>query len=463
MPTPVVRALLSITVLWAVALSAPTEIAHGQTPVTPADRTALGLTVYSGFAQVRDTRSVPGGEIVWTGFPSSIDPGTIFLTRNGDRVPADFLGVASGDATQPRALYAAHLGQPVVLVAQDGREIPAEVVSEAPVFRAGDRLILDWQGHVEIPTDGAGPFARGIRWRTAGSGAGPLTMSYLADGLAWSADYTAILDETGPIELTGSVTIDNQTDLAYPDAQVQLVAGDVRRGGAPPPQPRFAMAEARVADADAAALPEREALGDVHLYTLSQPVTVGAEETVRAALFRDASVDIEREYVLRGQRFWYQSQHPGFPPRENPEVWLHFRNEGLAGAGEPLPGGILHTYRRDESGALQFTGDGSIPDTPDGERIDVVIGRAFDLVAERVQTDFRRLDERTHESAWRITIRNRSAEDRTVQVYEPLSGDATIVEESQAHDRIDANTVRWSVAVESGGESVLTYRVRTTF
>ncbi|MGH7564217.1 MAG: DUF4139 domain-containing protein [Gemmatimonadota bacterium] len=462
MPTRVVRALLPITALWTAAFSAPPETAHGQTRVTPAERTSLGVTVYSGFAQIRDTRPVAGeGEILWTGFPSSIDPGTILLTRDGERVTPDVLGVRSGSAIEPRALYAAHLGQPVVLVAEDGREIPAEIVSEAPVFRAGDRLILDWQGHVELPTDGAGPIGRGIRWRAAGPGEGPLTMSYLADGLAWSADYTAIFDEGGPIELTGSVTIENRTDLAYPDARIQLVAGDVRRGGAGAPQPRFAMAEARVADA--APVPEREALGDVHLYTLPEPVTLGAEETVRTPLFQDATVDVEREYVLRGQRFWYQSEHPGFPPRENPEVWLHFRNQGLAGAGEPLPAGILHVYRRDEGGALQFAGDGSIPDTPDGERIDVVIGSAFDLVAERVQTDFRRLDQNTHESAWRITIRNRSTEDRTVQVYEPLPGDATIVEESQSHERIDADTVRWPVPVESGGESTLTYRVRTTF
>ncbi len=461
MPTLVVRALVAITVLWAATLSA-LPAAHGQTRVTPADRTTLGLTVYSGFAQIRDTRTVAGGgEIVWTGFPSSIDPGTILLTRDGERIASEFLGVTRG-AIQPRALYAAHLGQPVVLVAQDGREIAAEIVSEAPIFRTGDRLILDWQGHVEIPAVGTDPIEPGIRWRATGSG-GAVTMTYLADGLAWSADYAAILDEGGPIELTGSVTIDNRTDHAYPEARIQLVAGDVRRGGAGPPQPRFAVAEAGVADAEAARVPDREALGDVHLYTLPEPVTIGAEETVRTPLFRDTSVDIDREYVLRGQRFWYQAEHPGFPPRENPEVWLHFRNEGLAGAGEPLPEGILHVYRRDESGALQFVGDGSIPDTPDRERIDVAIGSAFDLVAERVQTDFRQLDPRTHESAWQITIRNRSAEDRTVHVYEPLAGDATIVEESRSHERIDADTVRWTVPVEARGESVLTYRVRTTF
>lgn len=457
MSTRVIPALLALPIMLPATLSGP---ALGQSLVEPSDRSALELTVYRGFAQVRDTRDVPAGEVVWTGFPASIDPGTLILTRDGDPVPLEQVGIRSS-ALDPGSLYAARLGEPVVLVAEDGREIPASVVSETPVFRAGERLILDWPGHVELPAAAAAAVGRSIRWRAA-AGRGASTLHYLADGFAWSADYTAVLDEAGPVSLSGTVTIDNGTDIAWPDARVQVVAGEVRRGGGPrPPMPRMAMAEARF-EADEAA-PEREALGDVHLYTLSQPVTIGARETVRTPLFAATAVDVEREYVLRGQRFWYQGEHPGLPPRESPEVWLHFRNDGLAGAGEPLPDGVLHVYRRDRRGTLQFAGDASVPDTPDGERIDVVTGRAFDLVAERVQVEFRRLDPRSHESAWRITIRNRSAEDREVQVYEPLPGDATIVEESRAHERIDADTVRWTVPVEAGGESVLTYRVRTAF
>ena len=441
------------------ALAAPL---HAQTRVTPADRTSLELTVYAGFAQVRDTRSgAAEGEAVWTGFPGSIDPGTILLTRNGEPAEVTLLGVRSVPLDE-RSLYAIHVGEPVVLVAQDGRQITAELVSEAPVFQAGDRLILDWPGHVELPVGAAAALGREIRLLAATTGAGPLTLSYLADGLAWSADYTAILEERGRVELAGSVTIDNHTDFIYPDARIQLVAGEVRRGGGPgPPEPRVALAEARLETDET--VPARQVLGDVHLYTLPRPVTVGAMETVRTPLFASVTVNVEREYVLRGQRFWYQGEHPGVPPRENPDVWLRFRNRNLAGRGEPLPAGLLHVYRRDDRGTLQFAGEGSILHTADGERIDVVIGNAFDLVAERVQTEFRRLDPTTHESAWKITIRNRSKESRTVQVYEPLAGEATIVEESRPHERVDANTVRWAVPIEAGGESVLTYRVQTRF
>jgi len=437
--------------------------ALGQASIGPTDRESLELTVYEGFAQVRDTRRATGGpgDVVWTGFPASLDPGTVVLLRDDAQLPLDELRVRTS-SLDPLAVYSAHLGEPVLLTGEDGSQIQAEIVSEAPIFRAGDRLILDWEGRVEIPGVPAGTVERALRWSGGASGDGLLTLSYLADGFGWRADYTALLENGGRVQLGGSVTIDNGTDLGYPEARIQLVAGDVRRGGGGPRPLPYAMAEARVADADAT-LPSREALGDVHLYTLPDPVTVGARETVRATLFESASIDVEREYVLRGQPYWYQAGHPGIPPRENPEVWLHFRNEDLAGEGDPLPEGILHVYRRDSAGRLQFAGDGSVPPTPDGERVDVTIGSAFDLVAERVQTQFRQLDANTHESAWQITIRNRSGDDRTVAVYEPLTGDAVIVEESRPHERIDADTVRWSVPVEAGGETVLTYRARTRF
>ena len=436
--------------------------ALAQTRISPADREALELTVYEGFAQVRDTRRAAGGEggVVWTGFPGSLDPGTIVALRDGVPFVLDELSVRTS-SLDPLAVYAAHLGERVLLLGEDGSEVPAELVSEAPIFQAGDRLILGWQGRVEIPGVRAGTVERGLRWN-GDPGAGSLTLSYLADGFGWRADYTAVLADGGPVELGGTVTIDNGTDHGFQDVRVRLVAGDVRRGGGGPRPLPYAMAEARVADAEAS-IPSREALGDVHLYTLPEPVTVGPRETVRATLFEDAPVEVQREYVLRGQSYGYQAGHPGIPPRENPEVWLHFRNEGLAGPGDPLPAGTLHAYRRDGAGRLQFAGDGSVPPTPDGERVDVTIGSAFDLVAERVQMDFRQLDPNTTESAWEITIRNRSGDDRTVAVYEPLAGDVVIVEQSRDHERIDADTVRWNVPVEAGGESVLSYRVRTRF
>ncbi|HET6363190.1 MAG TPA: DUF4139 domain-containing protein, partial [Gemmatimonadota bacterium] len=83
--------------------------------------------------------------------------------------------------------------------------------------------------------------------------------------------------------------------------------------------------------------------------------------------------------------------------------------------------------------------------------------------AERVQTDYRQLDPRTFESAWRIEIRNRGESDASVLVVEQMPGlEWTIVEESHPHEQVDVQTVRWTIQVPAEGAATLTYRVRVT-
>lgn len=455
---------LVLVFLIACSLSAP-PATPAQTLITPADRSALELTVYSGFAQVRDTRraNLSGGAAVvtWTGVPSSLDPGTILLTADGRPATVRMLSFA-GERSDPESILSRHVGQEVILVGSDGQRISATLVSpDGPVFRVGDHLVLGWKGHIEVPAAPEGEIAeRAIRFQIdAPDGSTTLAADYLADALSWSADYVAVLeDDATAMRLEGRVTVENGTDFAYPDAGLRLVAGDLRReGGGPIPFPTPRMAEmAARSDADI----ERAPLGDYHLYSLAEPVTIGALETVQLPLFEARSVAVQREYALGGQMYFFHGRYPEPPEPQHPEIRLAFTND-FAGR-DPLPAGTLHTYTEGDDGRRVFTGDATIPGTPTGERIDVTIGSAFDLVAERTQTDYQQLDPNTHESAWRIEIRNRGETARTVTVYEPLAGDWTIVEESAPHQRLDAQMVRWMIPVPAGAESVLTYRVRAT-
>jgi hypothetical protein len=50
-----------------------------------------------------------------------------------------------------------------------------------------------------------------------------------------------------------------------------------------------------------------------------------------------------------------------------------------------------------------------------------------------------------------------------VEVVEAFPGEWTILEESRPHERVDARTARWEVAVPAGGSATLTYRVRVAY
>jgi hypothetical protein len=445
----------------ALLLAAPA--AYAQIVTAPASaRTELGLTVYDGFAVIRETRSIAGGtaaSILWPGVPPTLDPGTVVLRANGRTLEVDRqLWEAPLSAS---AALASAVGSPVTLLGEDGSRIQAELESaDGPTFRSGDRLVVGWPGAIELPSPPDAVAGGALRWELAEAPPSTLTAAYLADGLSWAADYTAVLDDDA-MSLDGFVSVQNGTGLAFPDVLLQLVAGEVRRAGAGGgPQPvAMRMAEMAVSDADVGQAP----LGDVHLYTLDRPVTLSAQGATRISLFHAARVPMRREYVLSGQPWWYQSPAPDLPSIEHPQVRIRFENEGIAGTDEPLPAGAIHTWRTDERGRLQFSGGAFVPHTAAGEDVAVTIGAAFDIVAERVQTDYRQLDPRTFESAWRIEIRNRGRTDASVLVVETMPGfEWTIVEESLAHERIDAQVVRWTVPVPARGATTLTYRVRVT-
>jgi hypothetical protein len=125
----------------------------------------------------------------------------------------------------------------------------------------------------------------------------------------------------------------------------------------------------------------------------------------------------------------------------------------------PLPKGTVRVYKKDNAGAEQFAGEDSIDHTPKDERVKLFVGEAFDVVADRTQTQWRMLSPRESESSYKIAIRNRKDENVTVTVREPVGGDWKLLESSVEGKKLDAGTLEFSVPVPKGKEAVLTYRV----
>lgn len=87
-------------------------------------------------------------------------------------------------------------------------------------------------------------------------------------------------------------------------------------------------------------------------------------------------------------------------------------------------------------------------------------GEAFDVVAERRQTDYEVLGSCSSESAWEIQVRNHKDEDVRVSLVEPASGDWEIVSASRDHERVDQHTFVFTVDVPARGQETVSYTVR---
>ena len=89
------------------------------------------------------------------------------------------------------------------------------------------------------------------------------------------------------------------------------------------------------------------------------------------------------------------------------------------------------------------------------------VGRAFDVEADRVQTDFQAVagGRYDREAAFRIEVRNHKATVIQVRLREPGPGDWKLLESSIPGTRIDSGTLGFELSVPSGGTAEVTYRV----
>jgi hypothetical protein len=174
-------------------------------------------------------------------------------------------------------------------------------------------------------------------------------------------------------------------------------------------------------------------------------------------------VSVEKTYVYRPARVSWFSAMPGADKTGKVGVYLNLDNSKKNGMGMPLPKGVVRVYKKDDDESLQFVGEDAIDHTPKDERVRVKVGEAFDIVAERIQTNYKVLSDDLYESSYKITLRNHKDEDVVVQVVESIPGDWTVTEKSHDYEKETSDRVRFDIPVKSNGEAVLTYTVRIRY
>jgi hypothetical protein len=215
--------------------------------------------------------------------------------------------------------------------------------------------------------------------------------------------------------------------------------------------------------ADAGGQPFQEkAFFEYHIYDLQRKVTVKDNQTKQINLLEVPGIPAEKEMTVEGGFPAFYYAQPGQPQKLDVNVSVKFKNSKENGAGMPLPEGILRVYKKDSDASLQFVGEDRIGHTPKNEEVRVKIGKAFDVVAERVQKDYEKISDHVHESEWEISLRNHKKEPVTVVILESVSGEWKVLKNSHSYKKVDAATLRFDVTVAPEKEEKASYRVRVT-
>jgi hypothetical protein len=462
----------------------PAFLAAQETATTLKDQKALAVTIYNdNLALVKDTREVrlPKGEarLAFEEVSAQIRPETALL-RNLT-APKDFWVTEQNfdfDLLTPQKLLDKYVGRQVTVVrsvpnadsagSKEVRE-PATVLAtnSGVVLQFADRIETSIPGRIVYPGVPANLRARPtlvISLHSGAEKAQQLELSYLTGGLSWRADYVANLaPDEKTLDLSGWVTLTNQSGAAYPDATLQLVAGDVNRVQDRKPV-MYEMARMAAAPPPPSQMKE-EGLFEYHLYTLDRPTTLAVNQTKQVALLSANSVPARKEYVLQGQNYYYSGSYGDLGATQKVGVFVAFDNKESSRLGMPLPKGIIRVYKRDREGRAQFVGEDQIDHTPKNEQVRMKLGDAFDITAHRKQTDYKNLGRQgkfnnVSESAYEIVLKNAKKEPVTVSVLEPLPGDWEMLQNSHPFDKKDARTARFKLEVPAEGSATLTYRVR---
>ena len=436
---------------------------------------SVALTIYNDdLALVKDLRRVlldrGDNRLAWRSVSQAIRPETALL-RDPDG-SLDILLLEQNfdfDLLTPESLLKKYLGRTVYVVrtndAGDRTVEEAEVLAytQGPVLRYPDRIETGVVGHLaypDLPEDLRDQPTLVLHLRSATAGQGELELSYLTGGLGWKADYVANLVGDGTrMDLSGWVTLTNSSGIAYREAQVQLVAGEVNRVREPVVSP---MARA-VVMADAAAPPAEESLAEYHLYTLPRATDVQNNQTKQVSLLTAAGVPVTRELVARGQPMPYRTETADGWTQQPVESRLSFLNQD-GSLGVPLPAGVVRVYAQDSRGSAQFVGEDRIGHTPKGETLTLKLGESFDVTARRKQTSFRKLSgtgayDYAYEAGFELQLKNAKPEPVEVKVLENIPADWRMLSESQPHTKESANLASWRVLVPAEGAETLTWQV----
>jgi hypothetical protein len=175
-------------------------------------------------------------------------------------------------------------------------------------------------------------------------------------------------------------------------------------------------------------------------------VTVKNNETKQIEFVTSPGVPAEKFYVFDGSQdygCWGSPQlDPGYGANtgiKQVRTMLQF-NTGEKGANAQLPKGVVRMYQNDVDGNPSPIGENAIEHTPKDEDVRLYVGDVFDMVGERVQTDFKKLSDQVIEESYEITLRNHKKEPVQVRVAEHLyrRSDWEIVKESAEHNKLDS-------------------------
>jgi hypothetical protein len=393
---------------------------------------SIDLDDLEGFALVSETRTVhlPAGLSVlkFEGVADGIEPASAIVTG----LPHGVIE-KNRDAKllSPSALIESALGKPVELLRSDRKTGKTERLAGTLKSDADGVLFQTAQGIEALrcsglpetfsfaPSGGLSAHATlSVLVRSAQAVARQVTLSYLARGFDWAADYSAILSADGSsLDLGAWVTLANSNGVGFPAARTFVVAGKLNRengevqpidAGGPVLAncwPRGSTSDVPMMilsvsgsrrEADKAAFPmaaralslqevavtagkkvEEEQLGDLKLYRVPDRTTVASRQSKQVRLMDRAQVPIATVYGADLAPNQTASAAPAYR-------LIRTMNTMANHLGLALPSGKVAVFAPHQGETL-LEHESGLRDTAVGEELEINMGTSVDVLVSALK------------------------------------------------------------------------------
>lgn len=472
----------------------------------------VAVTIYpQNLAMISETRTVelPAGrsEVSFEGVSDLMMAETALLTGFGAiSIERNF----DYNLISKPALFEAAIGETVTLTRTlpGSGEVQVEraiIVSgeDGVVFKIGDRYErFQCAGLSEsVQFDGLpdGFYAKPtLSLIVEANEAGPQTFEfrYLTSGLSWKADYVLSLSEGSTDSLTAWLTLSNESETTFQDADVSVIAGSVAFDRNAPAksatQDRFianciaspisgsritrseftsispveyfqaevsrdlGLVTVTASRAAPAAVAEQEDLGDYKLYKLPFRTTLSARQTKQAAFLYEPDIQVEQRYAFDFSKFYSRGQLT-----KSDGVMHHainryeIDNDADGNLAKPMPAGTVRVMTTRENGYGFKIGDDTIENIPIGQPVEIDAGYSSGVamsVSSTLRKGSRDPDKVSQEF---INLTDKPA---LVEFELRLKADEELADPSIVPDDAVKNA-SWRFTIPAGSTKSLTYRV----
>ena len=435
---------------------------------------SLHLTVYNSFALVRDSRELvlPEGELLleFEEVAQTLVPSSVSVSAK-EQANFDVLEQSYRyDLLNRQSLLETYIGRKLkysrtVLQGETYEKVLREgiLLSTNPeIVDFGDEIEISPVGVISLPDvpDGL-TLSPTLVWKINNEKTGKqnITTSYVANHISWQADYVMRLDEgRKTLDLTSWATVRNDSGTIFEDATIRLVAGEVGRVPSRPPERQIEAAVYSVRT-DSGAAQKRLQSGESNAYQaydLPNRTTLINHESKQLKFVEASRVPYEQSYHLRGAAEAYANSNASVSAVVTK---IQFENTRANRLGLALAEGVVRMYL-DSEHAADLLGEAQFTSTPIGKQVELELGQAFDITAERIQTSWTRLNDRSIEVSYKISLSNAKTDAVTVSVEEAMQGQWQILKSSHEMKRASSQIASAELKIEPGMTETLSYKVR---